>query len=466
MGRANCEFLGTGRQYLLPVYVHLFLLTILTLGIYAPWAWVRIFRLKASHMRINGGPVLFTGTGGQLLVLALVTGLLTVVTLGLYGAWAVCRFFDWKARHTMVEGQASRFTGTGGAFLGFYLLHLVLLPMLTLGIYYFWAVYRLYAWKEEHTRYGGEQTSFGAGFGDFLKIALITWVLNLVTLNLFTPWALCMFYRWQIGGLTVGAPPEAEHFPPVRTNWAVAAALVAIGLLPLAGVGYFAKSGLEQLGSRGERVLTPGVVQRHQRAAHPLPRQAVSNRQGAVGSMPQEDYAREFQELEALIRMGRKNADALYNRAILYDLMGDSDQALADYNAALAIDRRHADAYFNRALLFARRQQLTEALQDLDQAIKLDPQAADAYCNRGNVQFERGMPDEALRDFASAVRLAPEDGDAYYNQGLAYLQQGRMEDARQAFEKAHALGQVAAGEQLTGPALVPTPDLPPGRSGP
>ncbi len=139
-------------------------------GCLAPWACVRLFRLKASHTMINGKAVTFSGTGGQLLVLLLINGFLTIITLGFYGPWAICRLLSWKAENTIVASSPSRFTGRGGSLFLFYLIHLVILPMLTLGIYYLFGLCRFYALEEWHTMYGGEKTSFGASLGGFVEV--------------------------------------------------------------------------------------------------------------------------------------------------------------------------------------------------------------------------------------------------------------------------------------------------------
>jgi uncharacterized membrane protein YjgN (DUF898 family) len=57
MAKGNCEFKGTGGQYFVTVFIHLFILGSLTLGIYTPWALVRLWRLKASHNTMNGKSV-------------------------------------------------------------------------------------------------------------------------------------------------------------------------------------------------------------------------------------------------------------------------------------------------------------------------------------------------------------------------------------------------------------------------
>ncbi len=40
MAKGNCEFKGTGAEYFVPVFLHLFVLGTITFGIYLAWAWV------------------------------------------------------------------------------------------------------------------------------------------------------------------------------------------------------------------------------------------------------------------------------------------------------------------------------------------------------------------------------------------------------------------------------------------
>jgi len=119
MPKGNCKFEGTGGEYFFTILIHLFLLSIITFGLYSAWAWVKIFRLKASHTTINGKSVTFSGSGGELLVLMLIQGLLTIVTLGFYAPWAICKFFTWKAQNTQVDSKSGQFTGTGGSLFVF-----------------------------------------------------------------------------------------------------------------------------------------------------------------------------------------------------------------------------------------------------------------------------------------------------------------------------------------------------------
>jgi uncharacterized membrane protein YjgN (DUF898 family)/Tfp pilus assembly protein PilF len=459
MAKGNCNFDGTGAQYFVPVIVHLFLLSVITFGIYSPWALVRLFKLKASHTTIDGKSVSFNGTGGQLLVLAFVHGLLTIITFGFYGPWAICRIFDWKAQNTLVGGKPSEFKGSGGSLFLLYLIHLVILPLLTFGLYYLVGIYRLYAWKEEHTLYGGERTSFGAGLGESIKISLITWISNIVTLNLFTPWAICMLHKWQMEGLKVGDSAEVEHFPPVRTNMLAVGIPLTISFFFVFGTVFVMKSlvknqarqlakmmeisQLDQLPGKHNR---PRKVSRSKNlpaSSRQYQRQKVRNTVGLTEKHHQTQpgiYQTELKKIDQVLGKDKKNADAFYNRGWLMAKMGNSHQAEKEYTRAIEIDRKYRDAYYNRGLLYAKQKKFDQAVRDFAVAIKLDPKATDAYCNRGNANHKLGKSRLAIGDYTAAIRMAPQDADLYYNRALVYTALNEKEQADKDLKKAAQLG--------------------------
>lgn len=472
MSKANCQFKGTGGQYFVTVFIHLGILSLITLGLYAPWAWVRIFRLKASHTTIHGKPVTFTGTGGQLFLLILVQGLLTLITFGLYAPWAICKFFSWRAQNTLVDGNPSRFQGTGGALFLFYLIHLFLLPLITLGFYYLYGLFRFYAWKEERMRYGGEKTSFGAGFWGFLKVTIISQILNALTLGLFLPWSLCMFFGWQVNGLSVGPEEKVEHFPPVKTSvvafailfvvpWAV---IVALGL-PMyeqykGAMQQFEKMARTQMGTPGMqrtyKVPKSSAPVAKRPAERPMAQPAPMPSEPSPAPSPKERPAPqevanselEMRKLNNLISLGSKDADAFYNRGYLHANKGDPQMAEKDYTQAIAINKENADAYYNRGLAYVQMKRYQEAVADFTQAINLNPRDVDAFCNRGNAKFQMGKVDLALRDLTSALKINPNDADLYYNRGVIYLAKGLKPKAMADFRKAARLGHNEAQKYL------------------
>jgi uncharacterized membrane protein YjgN (DUF898 family)/Tfp pilus assembly protein PilF len=455
MPKGNCEFKGTGGQYFPTYFIHLFLLSTVTFGIYIPWAWVRLLKLRASHTSVNGKPVSFTGTGGQLLGLAVVQGLLTIITIGLYGPWAVSKYFAWQADNTLVAGKASQFTGTGGSLFLFYLIHLFLLPAITFGIYLFWGIYRLYGWKEERTRYGGETTSFGGAFGQFLKISLICWFLNLITLNLYTPWALCRLYKWQTEGLAVGDGPGVEHFPPVKTQPMVVLVMILVGLLPWVLLTFIARQFMGDLVSPvGQSVVTSPparLLPRSESAQGTKPRPSKGMKAGSPEAQMGKNNGKQgpvTARLDEMIQKDPRNAAALYNRARVHAAEGNLEQAERDYTEAIKASPGDGDAYYNRGLVYVSLMKWEQALQDFTEAIRLDPQASDAFCNRGNVYYKTGRGDLAIKDYTDGLRIAPNDGTIHYNRGMVYLASGETAKGQEDLRRAAELGVLQAKDQL------------------
>lgn len=88
----------------------------------------------------------FKGTGGSFLWLIIWTSILTVVTFGLFFPWAYAHNQKWIAERTFIDGKQLCFKGTGAGFFGTWLL-IVFLTFITLGIYAPWGFCRLKRWQ-------------------------------------------------------------------------------------------------------------------------------------------------------------------------------------------------------------------------------------------------------------------------------------------------------------------------------
>ena len=469
MPKGNCEFNGTGRQYLELFIIHLFLLSLVTFGIYSPWAWVRLFKLKASHTVINGKQVNFTGTGGTFFVICLVNGLLTIITLGIYSPWAICRILKWKARNTLVDGKPSDFVGTGGGLFILYLVHLILLPMLTLGIYYCYGMYRFYAWKEEHARYGGERTSFGSGFGGLLKLFLVfalIWLifpvigqsLNLTSIDLLAPiifillapWLMCMFFSWQINGLAVGDEAGVEHFPPVKTSFLLVVVLILIGLLAVGAVGLFVKDQfVMKMAEMGEltQILdmklktaeknteaTRVPVKRPSRAITPRPGSKSPSKAISQKSAPPPKPG-DIQSPEKG-GLGKTTPPAPSSPVKVTDTRSEEyEREIKESDALIKKDLQNADTYYSRGCLYALKGDLRNAEKAFTRAIEINNRDSDAYYNRGLVFFRMKKYSLAVKDFDEVIELDPNAVDAYCNRGSANYQLGKNDLAMRDYNK-------------------------------
>jgi uncharacterized membrane protein YjgN (DUF898 family) len=88
----------------------------------------------------------FKGSGGSYLWLVIWTTILTVITVGIFYPWAYCTVEKWRAKNTYIDQKQLVFKGSGGGIFGTWLL-VVLLSIITVGIYYPWGYCRIQRWK-------------------------------------------------------------------------------------------------------------------------------------------------------------------------------------------------------------------------------------------------------------------------------------------------------------------------------
>lgn len=87
------------------------LFSIITLGIYYPAACVKIYRFVANACGISGerdavvGSFGFDGKTGRGFGLIWGQGLLTLITIGIYGPWAMSKVTNWFVNSTFIEGD-------------------------------------------------------------------------------------------------------------------------------------------------------------------------------------------------------------------------------------------------------------------------------------------------------------------------------------------------------------------------
>lgn len=165
---------------------------------------------------------------------------------------------------------------------------------------------------------------------------------------------------------------------------------------------------------------------------------------------PLAGYDLEMKKLNDLIKQDGMNADAHYNRALLYEEKNNYLMAEKDYTKAIEINSKHTDAYYNRGTLLAKLKKYELALKDFDACLKLSPTLSEAYCNRGNVYYQLGKTDLAVGDYTSALKISPNDPDLYYNRAVVYLSIGQNTKAMSDFKRADALGHEKAKHYVVG----------------
>ena len=120
---------------------------------------------------------------------------------------------------------------------------------------------------------------------------------------------------------------------------------------------------------------------------------------------------------------------ALVEQGIAKAELGQYQEAIADYDAALGLDPDHVEAWINRSLAQIRLGRYAEAIADYDAALGLDPDNAWALNYRGWAKAQLGRYAEAVADYDAALHLDPDNAWALNQRGRAKAQLGRYAEA-------------------------------------
>nr|WP_010131958.1 YjgN family protein [Microbulbifer agarilyticus] len=181
-------FSGNGYEYF-KIWIVNILLTLVTLGLYAPWAKVRNAQYFYGNTSLDNASFAFTADPvkmliGRLIAVALLIGFLVlqsfspgaaiVLAIGLVFVfpWVLNRTFAFYARNSTYRNIRFRFVGRYvDALINF--LGWPILSMLSLGLLSPFMIYKQKRYVIEHHRYGNQSFSFRASVGDFYGLVFI-----------------------------------------------------------------------------------------------------------------------------------------------------------------------------------------------------------------------------------------------------------------------------------------------------
>lgn len=116
-----------------------------------------------------------------------------------------------------------------------------------------------------------------------------------------------------------------------------------------------------------------------------------------------------------------------------------SDEAAAEYRAALRLDAHFSTAINGLAFLQAAQEHYAEAGQLFRQSLALKAKQPVIWYNLGFMCDKQGHHDDAVAAFSEAVQQAPKMDQAWYGLGHAHAAAGRHTDAAAALEQAAKL---------------------------
>eukprot|EP01060_Flectonema_neradi_P010003 TRINITY_DN17149_c0_g1_i1.p1 TRINITY_DN17149_c0_g1~~TRINITY_DN17149_c0_g1_i1.p1 ORF type:complete len:516 (+),score=86.15 TRINITY_DN17149_c0_g1_i1:42-1589(+) len=127
---------------------------------------------------------------------------------------------------------------------------------------------------------------------------------------------------------------------------------------------------------------------------------------------------------------------ALNNRGLLYQKIGDTANAISDFENAILSDPTVVSAHFNLGNILDDCGNHEDAVTHYDTAIRLRPNYAAAFLNKGVCLDNLGDYSKAIDAYQKAAILLPLDPSPYHNKGISLNQTGSFTEALSAFSKA------------------------------
>ena len=114
-------------------------------------------------------------------------------------------------------------------------------------------------------------------------------------------------------------------------------------------------------------------------------------------------------EFDKAIALDPHNAQALYNRGLLYQNEKQHQLAIDDFTAANGLTPQRAEPLLGRAISYLALDKAKEAAADLDEAVQADPQNAQIWTTRGLAYERLGDKTKAAGSYSRAINLRPRD---------------------------------------------------------
>ncbi|MDD5644594.1 MAG: tetratricopeptide repeat protein, partial [bacterium] len=172
------------------------------------------------------------------------------------------------------------------------------------------------------------------------------------------------------------------------------------------------------------------------------------------------DYGKAVSEFVAVIDIDPRIAEAHYNLAYAYQMLGNDDNAINEYKNAITVQPDYSEAYNNLGLLMVKKGYVKEGIYYLKKSQENDPDFVPAYYNLGAVYLSKVKDnDMALDYFMRYLDAAPsgekseeaikyveflkpgtagrkvDTADLYYKRGLAALEKNDVKTAVSEFQK-------------------------------
>lgn len=127
------------------------------------------------------------------------------------------------------------------------------------------------------------------------------------------------------------------------------------------------------------------------------------------------------------------------NIGVIYQKMGNPDQAEKEFRAVLQATPGDVEAHLSLGSLYQSRGQLDSAAVHYEQALRTAPDMPLAHLNLAHTYLKQGRLQDAFPHFEKALTEYPDDPNIHWGLGLALEAGGRLKEAETSYRKVVAL---------------------------
>lgn len=233
------DFHGKGSDFFGIIIVN-WLLTIITLGIYYPWAKAKQLQFIYSSTSLNGDSFSFHGTGKEMfkgfikaiLIFGILYGVLIsfaylkmpfvgllLFYIGFLAIFPIAIHGSYRYRMSRTSWRGIRF-GYRGDRKEFTLLFFkwVGLTIITLGIYGAWMAMNMRNYLLGNVRFGDSEFQYDGDGGDYFMLNLKGYLLTIVTLGIYSFWWQKDLFEYYVNNLSLKKNNERINFTSTATG--------------------------------------------------------------------------------------------------------------------------------------------------------------------------------------------------------------------------------------------------------
>jgi Flp pilus assembly protein TadD len=133
--------------------------------------------------------------------------------------------------------------------------------------------------------------------------------------------------------------------------------------------------------------------------------------------------------LEEAYQTEENKAGLLWEQARIFNIMGEEEAAISNYNKILQLRSEDYKALYNLGTALGNLGRYEEAITSYDKVLQLKPEEAKVLVGRGILLRNLGRYEEAIIDFNKALEINPYQHEALHNRGIALDLLGQTQEA-------------------------------------